>query len=147
MFSSAFQVLYVSVKISYYFFVALCTEAYKTHLFVLKLDLGPHDTVPDSFEKNFSVEYHMPNSTVSRAQIRSIGVNSEDPPDRWVHHLARYEYKVGFDFCDKPKAPLQGEGDLMPDSPQSPPAQASLDAEPAAEADEDDSDSSSSDSD
>ncbi|ELU00579.1 hypothetical protein CAPTEDRAFT_171853 [Capitella teleta] len=86
-------------------------EAYKTHVFVLKLDLEPHDAVPETYDKYIHAEYHMPNSTVSRAQIRSIGVNSEEPPDRWVHHLARYEYRVEIEFCDKPKAPLQQEID------------------------------------
>ena len=114
---------------------------------VLKLDLDPHDVVPESYEKLVTVEYHMPNSTVSRAQIRSIGVNCEDPPDRWVHHLACYEYKVEIDFCDKLKAPLQAEADMSLESPQSPPAQASQESEHSAEADEEDSDSDSSDSD
>ena len=71
----------------------------------MKLDLAPHDPMPESFEPMALVEFRVPNSTVSRAQVRSISiVNSpcDDPPDRWVHHLARYRYTVDIEFSDKP---------------------------------------------
>lgn len=55
----------------------------------------------------------MANSTVSRAQIRSISIencDSDDPPDRWVKHYARYEYKVQMGLDNKPKkSPLDDE--------------------------------------
>ena len=60
----------------------------------MKLDLGPHDPVPDTYDRDVFVEYVMPNSMVSRAQVRSISIDTETSPDKWVHHLAKYEYKV-----------------------------------------------------
>ena len=108
----------------------MITGAYKTHLFTLKMDLGLHDPIPDEYEKHIDVEYNMPNSMVSRAQVRSISVKStaDDPPDRWVHHLAKYEYRVEIEFTDKPKAPLQDVGDA-PMSPETPRAAAAADSE------------------
>ena len=81
------------------------TGAYKTHLFVLRLDLGPHDPIPTEFAKNCFVEFDMQNSTVSRAQVRSISINNpaDDPPDRWVKHLAKYTYTVEMEFADEEK--------------------------------------------
>ena len=80
--------------------------AYKQHLLVLRLDLGPHDPIPDQFSKHVHVEYSMPNSTVSRAQIRSISIGNspcDDPPDRWVRHTAKYNYTVEIEFTDPDK--------------------------------------------
>ena len=94
--------------------------AYKTHIFQMKLDLGPHDVMPETFEKYAFVEYNMPNSTVSRAQIRSISVETDrdDPPDRWVHHLAKYEYKTEIEFVDASKPPpVQPQSPGSPESP------------------------------
>lgn len=123
------------------------TGAYKTHLFVLKLDLGPHDPIPEEYDKTIYVSYNMPNSTVSRAQVRSISITSDkdDPPDRWVHHLAKYQYQVEIEFQDdKTKAPLEGENG-SPTSPRSPTAdEAAGDLTEVKPAVDDDSDSSSS---
>ena len=121
--------------------------AYKTHLFTLKMDLGPHDVIPEEFEKHIDVEYNMPNSMVSRAQVRSISVQStaDDPPDRWVHHLAKYEYKVEIEFNDKPKAPLQDIGD-GPMSPETPRAAVEAEVQPEVPVNNDTTDSDSSDS-
>ena len=58
--------------------------AYKTHLFVLKLELGPHDTPPSEYATHVHVEYQLANSLVSRAQVRSISLSGqyyEQPPD------------------------------------------------------------------
>ena len=79
--------------------------AYKVHLMTVRLELGPHDPLPAEFAKTCHVEFQMPNSTVSRAQVRSISINNpaEDPPDRWVKHLAKYTYDVEMEFQDKAK--------------------------------------------
>jgi stonin-1/2 len=80
------------------------TGAYKTHLLALNVDLGPQDPIPDSLDKFVNVEYSMANSTVSHAQVRSISVSgmaADDPPDRWVRHMARYEYTVEIEFTDR----------------------------------------------
>ena len=82
----------------------LLSGAYKTHLFSLNVDLGPQDPIPEVLDKFVNVEYSMANSTVSRTQVRSISVSgmaAEDPPDRWVHHVARYEYTIEIEFTDR----------------------------------------------
>ena len=90
----------------------------------------------------------MPNSTMSRAQVRSISINPvDDHPDKWVHHLARYEYKVEVEFSDKPVDP---PGTIYPSTEA---AKSDDDLEEAdedketPEVDNNDSDSSDSDSD
>lgn len=90
---------------------------------------------------------------VSRAQVRSIGVSDvEDPPDRWVHHLAKYEYVVEVEdveqtrtsapehvtTIEEPTTPNSDEEVDTDDEVESPPKE----APPA-----DDTDSSSSDDD
>ena len=78
--------------------------------------------MPDTFEKYVAVQFQMPNSMVSRAQVRSIGVSDvEDPPDRWVHHLAKYEYLVEVERVDQtrteaPEALSSIEDPTTPDS-------------------------------
>jgi hypothetical protein len=97
--------------------------AYKTHLLSLNVDLGPHDAIPDNLDKFVNVEYSMSNSTVSRAQIRSIsvsGTSADDPPDRWVRHTALYEYTVEIEFTDRVRCKPDSERDKFDGSP--PPA-------------------------
>jgi len=94
------------------------TGAYKTHLFLLKLELGPHDTPPTEYSKHIHVEYTLHNSLVSRAQVRSISLSGqyyEQPPDRWVRHLARYEYSVEVEFTDQLRAPTQTDAPDLDD--------------------------------
>ena len=71
--------------------------AYKNHLFVLRLDLGAHDEIPDTLEEWANVEFNMPASTVSKAQVRSISVENPDPPEKWVRYVAKYQYRVQID--------------------------------------------------
>ena len=127
--------------------------AYKTHLFVLRLDLGPHDPIPSEFAKTCNVEFDMPNSTVSRAQVRSISINNpaDDPPDRWVKHLAKYTYTVEMEFTDEVKKSdweeteddKAGEATAADDSAKA----AALESGNSRDGDIDESDSDSSDSD
>ena len=42
----------------------------------------------------------MPSSTVSKSQVRSISVNTSEPPDKWVTYCAKYNYKVEIEFKD-----------------------------------------------
>lgn len=71
--------------------------AYKTHLFTLRLDLGPHDEIPDSLEMVSDVKFTMPASTVSKCQIRSISCGNPTPPEKWVRYIAHYNYKVAIE--------------------------------------------------
>ena len=111
----------------------------------INLDLAPHDKMPEELDKYVYVEYAMTNSTVSRAQVRSIAIHSgaDEPPDRWVRHLAKYEYKIEMEFTDKVKP--QSEDILAPLKPAPQPEEIDSNAPKAAP--EDDSENSSSDSD
>ena len=74
--------------------------AYKTHLMTVKLPLGPHDPMPETFEKHVTVNYTMPATSVSKAMIRSISstTQADEPPDKWVKQLARFYYKVEIEY-------------------------------------------------
>ena len=87
-----------------YAILLTCPGAYKTHLLSLNVDLGPQDPIPETLDKVVNVEYSMANSTVSRAQVRSISVSgssADEPPDRWVRHVAQYDYTVEIEFTDR----------------------------------------------
>lgn len=75
--------------------------AYTSHLFRLKLELGPHDEIPESFETHTQVSFNMPCSTVSQSQIRSIAVTNQNPPEKWVRSSARYEYRIEIEHLDE----------------------------------------------
>ena len=66
-------------------------------MFVLHLGLGAHDEIPDQLEQTASCSFTMPASTVSKAQVRSISVDTQDPPEKWVRYIARYNYMVEID--------------------------------------------------
>lgn len=36
----------------------------------------------------------MPSTTVSHTTLRSISVTNENPPEKFVRYLAKYEYKI-----------------------------------------------------
>ncbi|GFN97739.1 Ap-1 complex subunit mu-2 [Plakobranchus ocellatus] len=71
--------------------------AYKNHVFVLHLGLGAHDEIPEQLEQTAACSFTMPASTVSKAQVRSISVDAQDPPEKWVRYIARYSYTVEID--------------------------------------------------
>ena len=71
--------------------------AYKNHLFVLRLSLGQHDEIPESFEEWATVHFNTAASTVSKAQVRSISVENDNSPEKWVHYTAKYQYRVEID--------------------------------------------------
>ena len=62
---------------------------------VVRLPLGSFDRIPESFYDYVHVEFSMPSTTVSHTTLRSISVNSENPPEKFVRYVARYEYKIG----------------------------------------------------
>ncbi|XP_064599696.1 putative stoned B-like protein [Liolophura sinensis] len=68
--------------------------AYKSHLFQLKMDLGPHDEKPAEFEKYADIEFTMPSSTVSKTQVRSVSVANPNPPEKWVKYVGKYQMRV-----------------------------------------------------
>ncbi|XP_076442767.1 uncharacterized protein LOC143281440 [Babylonia areolata] len=85
--------------------------AYKNHLFVLRLDLGQYDDIPDTFEEWVNVEFNMPATTVSKAQVRSISVDNPNPPEKWVRYVAKYHYRVQIDNKVETSSDLEVEED------------------------------------
>ncbi|KAH3854318.1 uncharacterized protein LOC127870737 [Dreissena polymorpha] len=75
--------------------------AYTSHLFRLKVELGPHDDIPQSYETHTHVSFTMPCSTVSQSQIRSIATTNPNPPEKWVRSFARYEYRLEIEHLEE----------------------------------------------
>ncbi|OWF45676.1 Protein stoned-B [Mizuhopecten yessoensis] len=75
--------------------------AYKSHLFRMTLEFGPHDEIPESFESHAEVEFTMPSCTVSQSQVRSISVENPNPPDKWVRYIAKYQYRIEIDHINE----------------------------------------------
>lgn len=93
----------INVFVHYYHYSVFLfvTGAYTSHLFRLKLELGPHDEIPESFETHTNVSFTMPCSTVSQSQIRSIAVTNPNPPEKWVRSTARYDYRIEIEHLDE----------------------------------------------
>lgn len=70
--------------------------AYTTHQMVVRMALTSYDQIPDKLAEHCFVEYTMPQTVVSHATIRSVSVqdsDSDDPPEKYVRYLSRYEYQ------------------------------------------------------
>ncbi|KAI1295528.1 Protein stoned-B [Halotydeus destructor] len=80
--------------------------AYTQQTLVMKLPLTSFDQVPDLFNEFVNVEFTMPSTTVSHAVIRSISATTEEPPEKFVRYVAKYDIKVGmtvtFNYDDTP---------------------------------------------
>ena len=61
----------------------------------MRLPLTSFDQVPEKFYEFVHVEFTMPSTTVSHAVVRSVSVSSEEPPEKYVRYVAKYEMKVG----------------------------------------------------
>lgn len=77
--------------------------SYTNHEFVCHLTLNSYDQMPESFEKNFYVEFTQPATTVSHTVLRSVSIQngSGEPPEKSVKYLARHEYKLEIEFSEK----------------------------------------------
>ena len=78
--------------------------AYTTHNLVCHLALTSYDQIPEELSKHFFVEFTMPITQVSHFTVRSVSIcnsDSDSPPEKYVRHLARHEYKyvTFFLFC------------------------------------------------
>lgn len=63
---------------------------------VVRMALTSFDQIPDKLAENCFVEYTMPQTVVSHCTIRSVSVqdsDSDDPPEKYVRYLSRYEYQ------------------------------------------------------
>lgn len=70
--------------------------AYTTHQMVVRMALTSYDQIPDKLAEFCYVEYTMPQTVVSHTTIRSVSVqdsDSDDPPEKYVRYLSRYEYQ------------------------------------------------------
>ncbi len=67
------------------------------------MTLTSFDQMPESFEKHFYVEFSQPATATSNTVLRSVSIQppSEEPPEKFVKYLARYEYKLEIDFAEK----------------------------------------------
>lgn len=74
------------------------TGAYTQQLMSVRLPLSSFDRIPESFYDYVHVEFHMPSTTVSHTTLRSISVNTENPPEKFVRYNAKYEYKIGLNI-------------------------------------------------
>lgn len=66
---------------------------------IVRMALTSYDQIPDKLAECCFVEYTMPQTVVSHATIRSVSVqdsDSDDPPEKYVRYLARYEYQYVF---------------------------------------------------
>ena len=61
--------------------------SYTNHEFICKLQLTSYDQMPETFEKNFYVEFNQPATTVSNTVLRSVSINPQ-PED--VRETQRY---------------------------------------------------------
>lgn len=69
--------------------------AYTTHQLVCRLALTSFDQMPEELAKTAYVEFTMPATQVSHMTVRSVSVqdsDSDEPPEKYVRHLARHEY-------------------------------------------------------
>ena len=62
--------------------------------------------MPETFEKNFYVEFTQPATCVSHTVLRSVSIlgGSGEPPEKFVKYLARHEYKLEIEFAEKEEA-------------------------------------------
>lgn len=65
---------------------------------LVRLPLSSFDRIPETFYDFVHVEFRMPSTTVSHTTLRSISVNCDAPPEKFVRYLAKYEYKIGLNI-------------------------------------------------
>jgi hypothetical protein len=94
--------------------------AYTTHSFVCKLNLTAYDQMPEHLEKFCFVEFTMPATTVSHCVARSISVNTDEPPEKYVRYLARHEYKVEIEFTQGQEMASYAAATVVSDRSKSP---------------------------
>lgn len=77
--------------------------SYTNHEFVCKLRLTGYDQMPETFEKNFYVEFTQPATCISHTVLRSVSISggSGEPPEKFVKYLARHEYKLEIEFAEQ----------------------------------------------
>ena len=72
---------------------------------LVRLPLTSFDQMPDSFYEFVHVEFKMPSTTVSHTTLRSISVSNENPPEKYVRYIAKYEYKIDLNITYDDKQP------------------------------------------
>ncbi len=122
--------------------ISVChSGSYTNHEFVCKLALTSYDQMPETFDKNFYVEFTQPATSVSNTVLRSVSVigGSGEPPEKFVKYLARHEYKLEIEFTEKElnsysvaaklptkePTPPQSPDEVPPDFPEERPADSS----------------------
>ncbi|XP_055353395.1 putative stoned B-like protein isoform X2 [Paramacrobiotus metropolitanus] len=72
--------------------------AYANHMLSCRLTLNAYDAMPERFEQSAEVEFTMPAATASHTTLRSISATTEEPPEKWVKYLSKYDYTVEIDY-------------------------------------------------
>lgn len=73
--------------------------SYTTHNLVCRMALTSYDQIPDDLHticQYAYVEFTMPATQVSHTTVRSVSISNSDsdvPPEKYVRHLARHEYR------------------------------------------------------
>lgn len=73
--------------------------SYTTHNLVCRMALTSFDQIPDDLHticQYAYVEFTMPATQVSHTTVRSVSISNSDsdvPPEKYVRHLARHEYR------------------------------------------------------
>ncbi len=81
--------------------------AYTQQLLILRLPMTSFDQIPESFYEFVHVEFKMPSTTVSHTTLRSISVSNENPPEKFVRYLAKYEYKIEMNITFDEKSEIE----------------------------------------
>ncbi|XP_059841674.1 stonin-1 [Hypanus sabinus] len=64
------------------------------HCFSCKLELGSDQEIPSEWEPFVAVEFEVPDSSASKAKVKSFGTESDIQPEKHIHLKARYHYQV-----------------------------------------------------
>ena len=108
----------------------------------MRLPLTSFDQVPEKFYEFVHVEFTMPSTTVSHAVVRSVSVTSEEPPEKYVRYVAKYDYKVGLTVSFAYEDNEYAAAAAVSETPRKPSAVEEKPAEPQPQQEaEDDSDS------
>ncbi|XP_067844550.1 stonin-1-like [Heptranchias perlo] len=63
------------------------------HCFSCKLELGSDQEIPSEWQPFVAVEFEVPDTSASKAKVKSFGTESDIQPEKHIHLKARYHYQ------------------------------------------------------
>ncbi|XP_067901800.1 stonin-1 [Heterodontus francisci] len=63
------------------------------HCFSCKLELGSDQEIPSEWKTFIAVEFEVPDTSASKAKVKSFGAESDIQPEKHIHQKARYHYQ------------------------------------------------------